>query len=122
MRLVEFNTERMRQACEAGFMNALAAATYLVKRGVAFRQAHEIVAHAVQLCLEKNCQLEELTLEQWRSLNPAFSGDIYEHLKLQSVLECHDVHGGTAPKQVQRALRAAREQLAAFEEAHVTHA
>ena len=48
MRLVEFNCDRMRQACESGFMNALAAATYLVRRGVPFRQAHEIVAHAVQ--------------------------------------------------------------------------
>jgi len=122
MRLVQFNTERMRQACEAGFMNALAAATYLVKRDVPFRKAHEVVAHAVQLCLENNCQLEELTLEQWRDLSPAFDADIYEHLKLQVVLECHDVQGGTAPKQVQHALRAAREQLAAFEEANVTHA
>jgi argininosuccinate lyase len=122
MRLVEFNYEGMRQACESGFMNALAAATYLVGRGVPFRQAHEIIAHAVQICVEKGCGLEQLTLEELRALSPALDRDIYQQLKLEAVLECHDVDGGTAMKRVRSALREAREQLSALEEAHVTHA
>jgi argininosuccinate lyase len=122
MRLVEFNTNRMRQACETGFMNALAAATYLVERGVPFRQAHEIVAHAVQFCVEKQCELADLTVEELRGLSPAFGPETHQRLKLESVLDCHDVEGGTAPKRVQDALRAARKQLAALQEAHVTHA
>jgi argininosuccinate lyase len=122
MRLVEFNFDRMLQACESGFMNALAAATYLVKRGMPFRQAHEIIAHAVQVCVEKGCELEQLTLDELRTLSPAFDRDIYQHLKLEAVLECHDVEGGTAVKRVRSALREAREQLSALEEAHVTHA
>ena len=122
MRLVEFKTDRMRRACETGFLNALAAATYLVRHGVPFRQAHEIVAHAVQLCLEKHCELADLALDDLRRLSPAFDADIYSQLKLEAVLECHDVEGGTAPRQVQKALRAAHEQLAALQEAHVTHA
>ena len=122
MRRVEFNYERMQQACESGFMNALAAATYLVQRGISFRQAHEIIAHAVQVCVEKGRQLEQLSLEELRALSPAFDRDIYEHLKLEAVLECHDVEGGTAIKRVRNALTEAREQLAALEETHVTHA
>ena len=122
MRLVEFNHDRMRQACESGFMNALAAATYLVRRGVPFRQAHEIIAHAVQICVEKGCQLEQLSLEQLHDFSSAFGDDIYQHLKLEAVLECHDVEGGTAVKRVQNALREAQEQLSALEETHVTHA
>jgi argininosuccinate lyase len=122
MRLVEFNYERMQQACESGFMNALAAATYLVRRGVPFRQAHEIIAHAVQICMEKACELEQLPLEELRALSPAFDSDIYQHLKFEAVLECHDVEGGTASKRVRNALREAREQLSALEESHVTHA
>jgi argininosuccinate lyase len=122
MRLVEFNAQRMRQACETGFMNALAAATYLVQRGVSFREAHEVVAHAVQACLEKRCELANLTLEQLRAFSPAFDTDIHGSLKLEAVLECHDVDGGTAPKRVLAALRAAREKLSALQEAHVTHA
>ena len=112
----------MQQACQSGSMNALAAATYLVQRGVPFRQAHEIIAHAVQICVEKGCQLEQLTLEELRRFSPAFGDDIYRHLKLEAVLECHDVEGGTAVKRVQNALREAREQLSALEETHVTHA
>src|SRR6478609_3097868 len=86
MRLVEFNTGRMQKACETGFMNALAAATYLVQRGVPFRQAHEIIAHAVQACVEKNCELQDLTVAELQSFSPAFGADVHQHLTLAAVL------------------------------------
>jgi argininosuccinate lyase len=72
MKAVEFNRERMEQAAQSGFTNAWAAATYLVKRGVPSRLAHERIGKAVQLCLEKNCELQDLTLEELRALDPAF--------------------------------------------------
>jgi argininosuccinate lyase len=122
MRQVEFNQERMKAACESGFMNAMAAATYLAKRGVPFRQAHEIVAHAVQKCLQQACELEQLSLDELREFSPSFDADIYENLKIENVLACHDVLGGTAAHRVQHALSAAREKLAAMQEAHGTHA
>jgi argininosuccinate lyase len=122
MRLVEFNRERMQAACESGFMNAMAAATYLSRKGVPFRQAHEIVAHAVQKCMQQGCELEQLSLDELREFSPAFDADIYENLKIESVLACHDVTGGTAPQRVQQALHAAREKLATMQEAHGTHA
>jgi argininosuccinate lyase len=118
MQSVQFNLDRMRSACESGFMNALAAATYLVEHGIPFRQAHEIVAHAVQKCVEKGCELQDLSLEELREFSPAFAADTYEHLKLEAVLACHDVPGGTAPRRVAEALRAAREKLAAMQEAY----
>jgi len=122
MRQVEFNQGRMKAACESGFMNAMAAATYLAKRGVPFRQAHEIVAHAVQKCLEQECELAQLSLGELREFSPAFDVDIYENLKMENVLACHDVLGGTATHRVQQAISAAREKLAAMQEAHGTHA
>jgi argininosuccinate lyase len=122
MRQVEFNQERMKAACESGFMNAMAAATYLARRGVPFRQAHEIVAHAVQKCLEQECELAQLSLGELREFSPAFDADIYENLKVENVLACHDVPGGTATHRVQLAISAAREKLAAMQEAHGTHA
>ena len=122
MRAVAFNYDRMQAACESGFMNALAAATYLVKRGVAFREAHEIVAHAVQKCLTKQCELQNLTLEELRDFSPAFGPDIFDQLGVQAVLECHNVPGGTAPERVRQAMNEARERLATLREAHVTHA
>jgi argininosuccinate lyase len=117
MRSVTFNYDHMQAACEKGFMNALAAATYLVKAGVPFREAHEIVAHAVQECVARGCELENLSLEELRRFSPAFGPDIYQQLKLEAVLECHDVLGGTAPGRVQQAMREAREKLARLKEA-----
>ena len=122
MQQVKFNENRMRAACESGFMNAMAAATYLSKRGVPFRQAHEIVAQAVQKCLAQECELEQLSLDELREFSPAFDADIYENLKVESVLACHDVPGGTAPHQVKQALAAAHKKLATLQEAHGTHA
>src|SRR5262249_13968663 len=111
MRQVGFNQERMQAACESGFMNALAAATYLVQRGVPFRQAHEIVAHAVQKCVEKKCELENLSLDELREFSPEFGPDVYPQLKLEAVLASHDVPGGTAPQRVREAIRDAHEKL-----------
>src|SRR5690242_7395125 len=112
----------MKSACESGFMNAMAAATYLARRGVPFRQAHEIVAHAVQKCVQQGCELEQLSLEELREFGPAFDADIYDNLKVENVLACHDVMGGTAPQRVQQAIKTAREKLATMQEAHGTHA
>jgi argininosuccinate lyase len=118
MRSVTFNYDRMQAACESGFMNALAAATYLVKAGIPFREAHEIVAHAVQECLARGCELQNLSLEELHKFSHAFGPDIYQQLKLEAVLACHDVAGGTAPEHVQQAMREAREKLATLKEAH----
>ena len=122
MRQVQLNREQMQSACESGFMNAMAAATYLARKGVPFRQAHEIVAHAVQKCVQQGCELEQLSLDELREFSPAFDADIYENLKVENVLACHDVTGGTAPHRVQQALNTAREKLAIMQEAHGTHA
>ena len=122
MRQVEFNRDRMEEACQSGFMNAFAAATYLVKRGVPFRQAHEVVARAVQLCVEKGCELEGLSLEELRQFSPAFGPDIHQHFTLEAVIACHDVPGGTAAHRVEKALQEAQQKLVAAQEAHGTYA
>ena len=114
MKAVEFNNLRMNEAAQSGFMNAWAAATYLVNRGVPSRLAHEQIGKAVKLCVEKNCELEELTLEELRALNPAFDESLKDFLKPASVLAMHDVAGGTAPARVQKAIAAARKKIDAL--------
>jgi argininosuccinate lyase len=111
MRTVEFNFERMSEAAQSGFMNSWAAATYLVQRGVPFRQAHEQIGKAVQMCLDKHCELQDLSLQELRSLHPAFEEDFYACLQLESVLSIHDVAGGTAPSRVGQAITDARKRL-----------
>ena len=116
MNEVEFNHERMQAAAESGFMNAWAAATYLVERGVPFRTAHEQIGKAVQIAIEKHGELQHLSLEELRELNPKFAQDFYSRLSLQSVLELHDVPGGTAPRRVKHAIADAKQKLAAMRE------
>ena len=119
MNAVAFDHERMQHAAETGFMNAWAAATYLVRRGVPFRLAHEHVGKAVQLCLEKKCELHELPLDQLRQLHPAFDEDFYACLSLGAVLAIHDVPGATAPARVKQALATAEERIISLRgEAH----
>ncbi len=119
MKAVAFNHERMQQAAQSGFMNAWAGATYLVKRGVPSRLAHERIGKAVQMCIERSCELQDLPLDELRSLSPAFDQDFYEALKLASVLALHDVPGGTAPSRVRQVINATRKRIESLrEEAH----
>jgi len=122
MKSVELNDNRMRQAAQAGFMNAWAAATYLVKRGVPSRLAHEQVGKAVQLCIDRGCELQDLPLDELRKLNPAFDQDFYEAMKLGSVLSIHDVIGGTASGRVREAIVAGRKHIASLREEVHAHA
>jgi argininosuccinate lyase len=122
MRAVEFDFERMSEATQSGFMNAWAAATFLVKRGVPSRLAHEQVGKAVKLCVENNCELQDLELDQLRSLNPAFDDSFYDCLKPAAVLAMHDVIGGTAPARVRQAIAAAKKKIEALREEVHAHA
>jgi argininosuccinate lyase len=119
MKSVEFHYERMKQAAQSGFMNAWAAATYLVNRGVPSRISHERIGKAVQLALEKSCELQDLPLQELQALSPAFGQDFYDALKLSSVIAIHDVPGGTATSRVRQAITEAKKKVESLrEEAH----
>jgi len=114
MRAVEFDLGKMDHAAKTGFMNAWAAAAYLVERGVPSRMAHEAVGKAVALCVERRCELKNLTLGDLHAIHEAFKSDFPACLGLPEVLALHDVPGGTAPRHVKRALQSARERVAAL--------
>jgi argininosuccinate lyase len=122
MKAVDFNYETMQQAAQSGFMNAWAAATYLVQRGVPFRLAHEQIGKAVQICLEKQCELQDLSLEELHSVSNKFDQDFYACLQLESVLAIHDVPGGTAPARVKQAMADARQRIESIREDVHAHA
>jgi argininosuccinate lyase len=114
MQAVEFNGARMNQAASSGFMNAWAAAAYLVERGVPSRLAHEAVGRAVALAVERGCDLPKLPLADLQAIHSSFDEGFPSCLGLSEVLALHDVPGGTAPRQVKRALEKAREQATAL--------
>ncbi|MGA2415430.1 MAG: argininosuccinate lyase [Candidatus Sulfotelmatobacter sp.] len=122
MKAVDFDQPFMNEAAQSGFMNAWAAATYLVKRGVPSRLAHEQIGKAVKFCLEKNCQLQDLTLDELRAFAAEFDRDFYDCLQLTSVLAIHDVVGGTAPARVRQGIGAARKKIESLREALHAHA
>jgi argininosuccinate lyase len=111
---LSFRLERMENAAQTGFLNAMVAATYLSHRGVPFRRAHHIIGEAVRLALDKGCELDGLTLEELHHLSPAFAEDFYASITLTATLDCHDVIGGTARVRVREALASAKARLAAL--------
>jgi argininosuccinate lyase len=114
MNTVEFNEAKMNQAASSGFMNAWAAAAYLVERGVPSRLAHEAVGKAVALAVERGCDLQKLPLADLQAIHPSFDAGFHSCLGLTEVLTLHDVPGGTAPRHVKRALQNARERAGAL--------
>jgi len=111
-RSLKFNFERMKTAATTGYLNAMAAATYLSNKGVAFRKAHEIVGNAVRLGLASGRELNDLKLEELRGLSDEFADDFFAAITLEATLDCHDVIGGTARARVRTALAEARGRLA----------
>ena len=82
LKTIRFNEDRMEESAKHGFTNATDAADYLVNHGVAFRDAHGIVGRLVLLCIEKGIALDELPLEEYQKISPAFQEDIYEAISL----------------------------------------
>ena len=108
---LEFRADRMREAASKGYLNAMAAATYLVHKGVPFRTAHEKTGNAVRFAIDRGVELNDLSLHDLRQFGEEFGEDFFEAITLQATLDCHDVVGGTATGRVREALRAARERF-----------
>jgi argininosuccinate lyase len=113
-RALRFQTDRMNQAAQSGYLNAMAAATYLVHKGVPFRTAHEKIGNAVRFALEKRVELNDLSLDELRKFGPEFAEDFFAAISLEATLDCHNVIGGTARERVHQALSVASERIAAI--------
>jgi argininosuccinate lyase len=113
-RAIQFNRERMAEAAQSGYLNAMAAATYLVHKGVPFRTAHEKIGNAVRFALEERVELRDLTINELRAFGPEFDEDFFSTITLNATLDCHDVIGGTARERVRQALAEASERIAAL--------
>jgi argininosuccinate lyase len=106
-------SERMREAARMGFSTATDLADYLVRRGLPFRDAHEVVGRAVATALEERRDLSELTLDQLRSFSTLIEADVFEVLTVEGSVAARDHFGGTAPKRVKAAAAEARARLEA---------
>jgi argininosuccinate lyase len=111
---LHFRHDRMLAATQSGFLNAMAAATYLVHKGIPFRKAHEKIGNAVRYCADKGCELGDLSLYELRQFGNEFDEDFFAAVSLQATLDCHDVIGGTARHRVSQALSDAQRRIEAL--------
>jgi argininosuccinate lyase len=110
---IRVKADRMRQAATEGFSTATDLADYLVKKGIAFRDAHEAVAQAVRSAADAGKALSDLTLDELRKFSPLLGDDVYTVLTPEGSVAARDHVGGTAPTQVRAAVARARARLAA---------
>ncbi len=111
---LQFNRARMTEAAQSGYLNAMAAATYLVHKGVPFRTAHEKIGNAVRFALQEGVELRDLTINELRVFGTEFEEDFFTSITLRATLDCHDVLGGTATDRVRQALADAEQRVAAL--------
>ncbi len=99
---ITVNAQAMEAATKKGYATATDSSDYLVKKGLPFRDAHEVVAHAVKTAQTQNLDLSELPLSTLQQFNPAIQADVFECLSLVGSLNARNTLGGTAPSQVRQ--------------------
>ena len=110
VRNVKVDCEKTSRAASTGYLNATDLADYLVRKGLEFRKAHELVGRVVVYAIERGKPLEEISLDEYREFSPVFGDDLYASLRLESSLSSKSARGGTSPERVSEALAKARKE------------
>ena len=105
------NREVMYQAAKQGYATATDLADYLVKKGLPFRDAHEVVGNAVAYGIQQGKDLSECTLDEMQSFDGRIEADVFAVLTLEGSVNARNIVGGTAPEQVRIQIKAGRELI-----------
>ena len=108
---IKAKPDNMREAASRGYSTATDLADYLVRNGIPFRDAHEIVGKSVAFAIGKGVDLAELSLEELQQFSSAISNDIFDVLTLEGSIAARDHLGGTAPNQVKQAVAKAKAEI-----------
>ena len=109
VREMRVNRERMKDAAGAGFSTATDVADYLVRKGLPFRDAHEVVGKAVRYCIENEMDLPELSLAEWQLFSSRIENDIFDSITLEASVNARKATGGTALERVKAEIARAKE-------------
>ena len=104
-----WNTEKMAKECEGGYLNATDVADYLVCKGMPFRTAHGVSAKSVRIAIEKNCRLEDLTLEEFKSCSELIEKDIFDLITPKACVNVRKTDGGPASEKVKEQIKVLKE-------------
>lgn len=108
---IEVHADRMRAAAGAAFSNATDLADYLARKGLPFREAHDVVGRLVAICLKEGIPLESLPVERMQEISSLIEPEVMDCLHLDAVVSARNSFGGTAAKEVERQIELAREEL-----------
>ncbi len=111
VRTMKFNRDVMEKSAMLGFTNATDAADYLVGRGVPFRDAHGIIGRLVLYCIDKQCGIEDLSIEELREICPAFEEDVYDAIRLKTCVEKRLTLGAPGACAMREAIRSHKAYL-----------
>lgn len=106
---IKVNEKNMLNAAKTGFINATDLADYLTKKGVPFRESYKIVGKIVGDCVEKNCTLEDITLDEYKKYNELFGEDLYNEIDLYNCMAKRTSYGGTGIKSIKTQLEILKE-------------
>ena len=102
VRGMKVNGAHMKAVLDDDFSNATDMADYLAKKGVPFREAHEIVGNAVHHCIEKGCVLLDLSVDDFKAISDHFDADILDAISIEACIAGRNNYSGTAPECVER--------------------
>jgi argininosuccinate lyase len=116
IKTMKVKKDNMRKGAALGFTNATDVADYLVKKGMAFRNAHEVVGEIVLDCIKENKMIEELTLQEFKNFSPIFEEDIYHAIDLLTCVEERKVIGGPSTESVKMQIAALENFITEYKE------
>jgi len=105
VRTLEIDKERAAALLEDGFLEAISVADYLTRKGIPFRQAHDVAGSAVRRAEASGVALRELPLEEYKSIHEGFEADLFDAISIEGALADKDVVGGTAPRRVREEIK-----------------
>ncbi len=111
LQTAKFNKDKMYNAARGGFTNATDLADYLVKKGVPFRDSHEIIGRMVSYCIQNQKSLEEMSIDEFSSFSSKIEKDVYDAISLQSCINERKVHGGPSSEKVKKSIDEGRRFL-----------
>ena len=106
-----FHKDRLEASAKEGFTNATDLADYLVKRSMAFRDAHEVTGRVVLHCIEQGCAIDDLSLDALKTFSDLFAEDVYEAISLKTCVEKRITIGGPSPEWMQQVIDANEQVL-----------
>ncbi|OGH94675.1 MAG: argininosuccinate lyase [Candidatus Melainabacteria bacterium GWA2_34_9] len=111
VRTMKIRKDRMYEGAKGGFTNATDLADYLVKKGIAFRDAHEIVGKIVFSCIQRNIGLDDMTLEEYKQVSPIIEEDVFKAISLEECVNKRNIIGGPSKEMIEKVIKINEEYL-----------